>query len=31
LAKLVMGDTNKTLNDVAGIVESIMKTYDVKP
>jgi hypothetical protein len=31
LAKLVMGDTNRTLNDVAGIVESIMKTYDVKP
>jgi hypothetical protein len=30
LAKLVMGNTNKTLNDVAGIVESILKTYNVK-
>jgi hypothetical protein len=31
LAKLVMGDTNKTLNDVAGIVDSILTTYKVKP
>lgn len=31
LAKLVMGDTNKTLNDVAGIVETILNTYKVKP
>lgn len=30
LAKLVMGNTNNTLNDVSNIVETILRTYDIK-
>jgi hypothetical protein len=31
IAKFVFGDSNKTLNDVAAIVSSVLDTYDVLP